>query len=405
MKVRNATNPHATPAENATFAAFAAALERDGFSPITRACYASDWWTVAEHAHRASGRKFRLQDFAPQDFDVQRTELAARGTSPATLNRRLSFLRRYTAFAAERDSSLRETAAAFAVMPFRSVPKRVTKVLAPEEERRLRAAADADGVRTSAIVALILGTGLRASEVSDLTRGDVVGPRNAPTALRIRGDRAKTARLAPLSQARIAKVMAAGGGSSSMPLFHGKGDQALGEDGVAGVVERAARAAGVEATPRTLRHTFAVRYLAEHGDDVEGLAHALGQSSAAATRAYQGGNVSEAGSLQVRRWDDVRATSPLAGVRRRRISASKIALERELLAPGAFVPARSLLVERITVVLSGEVEFTVGASRSFAGAGDVVTIPAGVSHRLVAVGGRSARLLHAEPGVRRSRSP
>jgi integrase/recombinase XerD len=402
MEDDSATNPHASVGENARFVAFSAALERDGFSPITRACYASDWWTVAEHAHRASGRKFRLQAFTPQDFSLQRAELAARGTSPATLNRRLSFLRRYSAFAAERDSRLREIAAGFAGTPFQSVPRRLTKVLSPEEEQRLRAAADADSVRTSAIVALILGTGLRASEVSDLTRGDVVGPRSAPTALRIRGDRAKTARLAPLSQARIAKVFAAEVGSNSTPLFRGKRDQPLGEDGVAGVVERAARAAGVEATPRTLRHTFAVRYLAEHGDDMDGLAHALGQSSAAAARAYQGVKVFEAGSLRVRRWDDIEATFPLPGVRRRRVSAVRVALERELLAPGARVPSRSLPAERVTVVLSGQVEFVIGDSRSGARAGDVVTVPAGINHELVAVGATTALLLHAEPVVRRS---
>jgi integrase/recombinase XerD len=403
MEEDSTTNPHASAAENARFAAFSAALERDGFSPITRACYASDWWTVSEYAHGASGGKFRLQNFTAEEFILQRAELAARGTSPATLNRRLSFLRRYSAFAAERDSRLREIAAGFAAMPFQSVPRRITKVLTEDEEKRLRAAADADGLRTSAIVALILGTGLRAAEVSDLTRGDVVGPKGAPTALRVRGERAKTARLAPLSQARIAKVMASDTGTSATPLFRGKGDQALGEDGVADVVERAARAAGVEATPRTLRHTFAVRYLAEHGDDVDGLAQALGQSSAAAARAYQGASVAEIRSVRVRRWQDVEATFPLPGVRSRRISASKVALERELLAPGARVPARSLSTERITVVLSGQVELIVGGSRSTAVAGEVVTVPSGVSHELVAVGPRSALLLHAEPGARRSR--
>lgn len=403
MEDDSATNPHASAAENARFAAFAAALERDGFSPITRACYASDWWTVSEYAHGASGRRFRLQNFAAEDFSLQRAELAARGVSPATLNRRLSFLRRYSAFAAERDSALREIAAGFAAMPFQSVPRRATKVLTADEEKRLRAAADSDGVRTSAIVALILGTGLRAAEVSALTRGDVVGPRGAPTALRVRGDRAKTARLAPLSQARIAKVLASEAGTSSMPLFRGKGDQALGEDGVSGAVERAARAAGVEATPRTLRHTFAVRYLAEHGDDVEGLALALGQSSAAAARAYQDGSVAGVRSVRVRRWDDVEPTFPFHGVRRRRVSASKVALERELLAPGVRLPARSLPAERVTVVLSGQVAFIVGDVRSTAGAGEVVTVPAGVRHELVTVGPRSALLLHAETGVRRSR--
>jgi integrase/recombinase XerD len=396
------SNPHATPAENARFAAFAAALERDGFSPITRACYASDWWTVSEHARRASGRRFRLGGFTADDFRLQRAELTAGGTSPATLNRRLSFLRRYAAFAARSEPALASQASAFASLPFQSVERRTTKALTHGEEQRIRAAADADGIRSAAIIALILGTGLRASELAELTRGDVFGPKSAPTALRIRGPRAKTVMLGPFARPRIAQLLAAERGSAAAALFRTKGDVPLGEEGVAGVVERVARQADVEATPRTLRHTFAVRYLSEHRDDVEGLAHALGQTSLAAARAFREEAARAGPSIQVRPWSDLQELTPQPGVRRRSYPGARVRLERELLAPGTEIAREASAVERLTVVLSGRVTLSVGEMRIEAGPGDVAHVPSGTACDLIVGETQPALLLHAEPTPRRS---
>jgi integrase/quercetin dioxygenase-like cupin family protein len=400
------SNPHATPAENARFAAFAAALEREGFSPITRACYASDWWTISEHAHRSTGRKFRLAGFGSDGFRLQRAEHASKGVAPATLNRRLSFLRRYSAFAARTEPALGETADAFAALPFQSVPKGAAKALRPAEEQRLRAAADALGVQSGALVALLLGTGLRAIEVAALTRGDVIGPHASPTAVRIGGPRTKTVLLGPFAQARIAALLATEEGDETAPLFRGKSGAALGDDGIAGVVERAARDADVEATPRTLRHTFAVRYLSEHGDDVDGLAEALGQVSPATVRAYRaeaetGGRI----AVAVRNWSGLDEVELQPGVRRRSVNGSRVVVERDLIAPGSKLPSRSLPTERITFVLSGRVAFRIGSARLEAGAGDFVPVPADTAHSLAACGDHPALVLHVSAQPRRSGGP
>ena len=394
-------NPHATAGENARFAAFAAALERDGFSPVTRACYASDWWTVSEHAHRATGRKFRVATFGADGFALQRAELAARGTSPATLNRRLSFLRRYSAFSARTSPALREVAAAFAALPFETVPPRTTRALTLSEETRLRAAADALGSQTGALVALLLGTGLRAGEVASLTRGDVIGAASAPTALRVSGPRAKTVHLGPTAQTRIAAHLAEAPGPGDAPLFVGKSGTALGEDGVAGAVERAARDADVDATPRTLRHTFAVRYLSDHADDLDGLAHALGRVSPASVRAYRAESESAGAALAVRRWADMDEQTPSPGVRRRTFGGARVVLERDLIAPGTSVPRRAHPAERVTLVLSGRVAIRAGTQRVEAGAGDFVPLAAGTAHTISVIGDRPALILHVTTPPRR----
>ena len=99
-------NPHATPAESARFRSFLGALEEEGLSPVTRTCYASDWWNVSESAHEATGGLFRIDRYGARDFLAYRAREAARGVSPATLNRRLASLRRYAAHAGGRSAEL-----------------------------------------------------------------------------------------------------------------------------------------------------------------------------------------------------------------------------------------------------------------------------------------------------------
>jgi integrase/quercetin dioxygenase-like cupin family protein len=387
-------NPHATAAENARFAAFAAALEREGFSSSTRACYASDWWTTSQFAQRASGRRFRLDRFRAEDFLLQRAELSAQGAAPSTLNRRLAFLRRYSAFAAERDASFADVAAEFAAVPYQSVPRWSTKPLTRAEEERLRRAADARGVQEAAIVALLLGTGLRASEAASLVRGDVVGPAAAPTALRVGGPRAKTVMLAPRAQERLGAHLAASRGGRADPVFHGRGDAPMGEDGIVAAVEQVSRDAGVEATPRTLRHSFAVRYLCEHRDDLDGLARALGQKSLTAARAYREQAESVEPAARALAWGELDETEPQPGVRRRTFAGARLGADRELLAPGVRIAPHAHAEEQVTFVLSGRVAVHVGASRFEAGAGGLVHVPSGVSHGIAAVRDRPALLLH-----------
>jgi site-specific recombinase XerD/quercetin dioxygenase-like cupin family protein len=327
------------------------------------------------------------------------------GASPATLNRRLSFLRRYSAFAADREPALRDTALGFAALPFQSVPRRPAKSLTPAQEKKLRDAADALDKQSGALVAVLLGTGLRASEVADLTRGDVIGPRRTPTALRIRGARPKTVLLGPFAQSRIAEILASESGGDERPLFFGKAGAALGEDGIAGVVERAARDADVDASPRTLRHTFAVRYLADHGDDLDGLAQALGHVSLSSVRAYRAEAERGGPVVQVGRWSGVDEVAPADGVRRRSVTGSRVVVERDLIAPGAEVPPRSFAAERITIVLSGRVIVRHGSTRAEAGAGEFVTIPAGMVHAIAAAEDRPSLVLHVSAQLRRRSGP
>ena len=336
---------------------------------------------------------------------MPRSSISTTRFSPATLNRRLSFLRRYASFAAAREPALRETAAGFAALPFQAVARRTTRALAHADEQRLRAAARDLGPQCGAAIAVLLGTGLRAADIAGLSRGDVVGPHATPSALRVRGPRAKTVILGPLAQRGVADLLAAERGGSGDPLFRGSRGAPLGEEGIAALVERAARGAGVGATPRTLRHTFAVRYLSEHRDDLDGLAQALGHVGLAAVRAYRAEAESGGPVVDVRRWADVPEAAPAPGVRRRSFPGSRFVVERDLVAPGTELVFGANGAERMSIVLAGRVQVRCGPARFEAGAGDFVPAPAGAAYRISIVGDRPALLLHVVAAPRRASAP
>lgn len=394
-------SPHATSAENARFGAFAAHLAADGFSPATRACYASDWWNVAERAHAATGRRFRLDAFGADGFRAQRDELSRLGSAPATLNRRLAFLRRYAAFAAESEPALARVAAEIAEIPFLPLVRRPVRALTHAQEERLRDAADAAGPRESALVALLLGTGLRAGEAAALRRSDVVVAPGPGSLVRVRGPRSKTAVLPPRSRDRLEALLRSAKGRAADPVFVAAGGGALGEEGVADAVERVAAAAGVTATARTLRHTFAVRYLSEHRDDVEGLARALGQKGLAAARAYRAAAGAGPPAARVVRWADAEESAPTAGVSRRVISGALAEAERTVLAAGAALPSHSHPDEQFTFVLRGRCTCESRSGSSELSTGDVLHLPGGEPHSFTA-GPSGAVLLHVFSPPRRS---
>jgi integrase/recombinase XerC len=365
-------NPHVTPAESVRFTRFLAGLEAEGLSASTCACYASDWWNVSHQAHDALGHPFHLLRYRPEDFLVYRAREAARGVSPATLNRRLAFLRRYASSSVGRPLG-------FERIPFQPVTRPSTRALGPEEERSLRAAAEAEGASANAMVALLLGSGLRAAEVAGLHRGDVEGPKGAPHALRVRGERPKTIVLPPRASAALAALLRDHAGPAE-PLFRDEDGGPLPEPKVAETVARLARAAGVEATPRTLRHTFAVGYLREHRDDVEGLARALGQASLASARAYRDEANAEGGARLVR-WEDLPEERPSPRVERRVLRGARLEASRTVRRPGATFPETAHPEEQVVYVVSGRIVYRVGDRRVEAGPGDLVVIPAGTAHR------------------------
>jgi quercetin dioxygenase-like cupin family protein len=91
------------------------------------------------------------------------------------------------------------------------------------------------------------------------------------------------------------------------------------------------------------------------------------------------------------RWSDVEEDEVFDGIARQRITGDSFNLVRYTYAPGSLFPEHSHPEEQLTVVHSGEIEFTVGGETLVLRGGMLAIIPAGVPH--------GARVLGAEPVV------
>jgi len=158
-------------------------------------------------------------------------------------------------------------------------------VLAAE---RISEAATFRAVRNLALVVLMLHAGLRVGEVIRV-RLDDIERQGRKGWLRIQGKGRKERRV-PLNKTarRVLERWLAQRTArrvSAETLFVGQRGQALDPASVRRIVADLARRAGVQATPHTLRHTFAHR-LVEAGVGLEKIAALMGHASLNTTRRY-----------------------------------------------------------------------------------------------------------------------
>lgn len=168
-------------------------------------------------------------------------------------------------------------------------PKQVTppvQALSARELGRLLAAAE-NSTRDTAILNLLARAGLRVGEVVNLQLEDVdINGRSGW--LLIHNSKGNKTRQVPLnSEARQALKawLSERPQATVQQVFLSHTGQALAERDVQRMVAEYARMAGVQATPHTLRHTFATRAV-EKGVDVATLAMILGHSRLETTNRY-----------------------------------------------------------------------------------------------------------------------
>lgn len=265
------------------------AAER-GAARNTLAAYAAD---LADAAAFLGARGVALSGADAASLSAYLESLAASGLSARTAARRLSALRQFHRFLYReriRDDDPTDQLA----RP--RLARRLPRVLSAEEVARLieaaRAAPPPEGLRDAALLELLYGSGLRASEVITLPRAAF----NAATeALLVRGKGGKE-RLVPLgprARAAVAAMLAAEGQGQKkspsrwlVPARSASGHltrQTLGH-----IVKRAASAAGIDparVSPHVLRHAFAT-HLLEGGADLRSLQAMLGHADVSTTEIY-----------------------------------------------------------------------------------------------------------------------
>lgn len=261
-----------------------------GLSPHTIRAYANDLDSLLTHASRMS-----RTSVAGVDIGVLRSWLAqllAKGASRATMARRASAARMFTAWAV-RDGLADTDAGARLATP--RATRKLPEVLRVDQAAAVMSAAAEDatpiGLRDAAIVELLYATGARVSELCGLDVDDLDRDRRT---VRLFGKGAKE-RVVPLgapAARATASWLARGRPSLAAPdsppalLLGARGGRLDPRAARRVVHQRLAAVPGVgDLGPHGLRHTAAT-HLLEGGADLRSVQELLGHATLATTQIY-----------------------------------------------------------------------------------------------------------------------
>jgi integrase/recombinase XerD len=220
--------------------------------------------------------------------------LAARrrqGVSPRTTARELVAIKAFYGFLCEsRTSPQNPTAQMQSPRQWQHLPQVLTQA---EVERLLQTpdTATAIGQRDAALLELLYATGLRASELVELTTDqvDMVG---GWLKVRGKGGRERVVPVGEIALVQLADYMLGGRPKllkqrQTAVLFVNRSAQALTRQGLWKIVKKYARQAGIATpmSPHTLRHSFATHVLAG-GADLRSLQQMLGHVDISTTQIY-----------------------------------------------------------------------------------------------------------------------
>ncbi len=265
-----------------------------GYADNTRQAYARDARQFLEHLKSGLGRPVKISDVADINGRTFRGFLAARrkqGASSRSLARTLSALRALFRWL-ETGEIVRNRTIMQVAMP--KIPRSLPKPLTVDKAKQLvdsRTETELDWVaaRDKAVFLLLYGAGLRISEALSIRLRDA--PIDGRDTLLIRGKGGKE-RLVPLLPVTIAAIRSylAQCPYELQPadqLFVGVKGGALSPRIIQLAIARLRERLELphDATPHTLRHSFATHLLSE-GADLRQIQELLGHASLSTTQSY-----------------------------------------------------------------------------------------------------------------------
>jgi integrase/recombinase XerC len=279
----------ATPEERQRITAFLRHLHQTGRSPRTLASYEADWQKFGRWSAATNGEPFDVRRITSLDITDFRSHSLRNDDAPASINRRLVFLKRYCAFCRDRGDLKREV-----WKGIKAVPHVRTQPLAPKSLDRksvrklLREVELRADPRDRAIVYIILYTGLRVGELVKLRREDIELSPNKGRII-IQGSVGKGCKQrqipVPLDARKAVQLYLETRSDDNEALLVGQRGP-LQEDAIVRILRKYAEPLGIKVTPHTLRHTFAFTYLENNENDLVGLASILGHENLQTTRIY-----------------------------------------------------------------------------------------------------------------------
>ena len=242
------------------------------------------------HHHGEGMGLGRLANLAQSDMRAYLAHERARGIAARSLARKLSAVKGFIRWLAERED-FDATAVLSARAP--KFSRKLPRPLSEEAARAMIAQVDVQAMvpwiaaRDAAVITLLYGCGLRISEALGLTGSDAP----LPEVLRIigKGSKERIVPVLPAARAAVAEYLrlCPYAPTPKGPLFLGARGGALNPRLIAKAMETARGALGLPATatPHALRHSFATHLLSA-GGDLRAIQELLGHASLATTQVY-----------------------------------------------------------------------------------------------------------------------
>jgi integrase/recombinase XerD len=223
--------------------------------------------------------------------DVERLGNGWRDLSHATVARKAAALRRFFAFLADEGHRADDPGAA---LPRPGARRSLPKVLSHQDidrlfaaiaDRQARVPPDPNDLRLSALIELLYGSGLRATELVSLPR-NAIQPDRPYIILKGKGGRERLAPISDRARAAVAAWRAHVANDRAWLFPSGKGH--LSRIRLYQLIKALAADAGIppdRVSPHVLRHAFAT-HLLEGGADLRALQAMLGHADIATTEIY-----------------------------------------------------------------------------------------------------------------------
>jgi len=264
---------------------FQKSLERQRKHSSTVKSYLNDVRQFHKWAKNTLGEEYTLSEITRSDLHDFRAFLLTRNAPSTSINRRLTALRQFFEFCAQ--EQLVSVNPVNDVSGIHSKPQTPLVLTRKESLIFLRAAEQYKHPLETAVVLLLLHTGLRSSEICALTIGDLhLTPRDSR--LFIRGQVGKKMRFVYLTtraQAAVRRYCTRRGirmmtrKRRNEILFTQRNGKPLTQQVIDHIIKRIGKMAGVPTvTPTMLRNTCAVQLLLQ-GDAAEKVARTLGMVS------------------------------------------------------------------------------------------------------------------------------
>jgi site-specific recombinase XerD len=269
-------------------------------SPRTVASYRDSLRMLIVFAHHDTGKQphtLDWDDLTPEVISAFLDHLEThRGNSPRTRNLRLTAIRSLFAYASLRHPEHAALIQRVLAIPAKRFDKAIVSFLTAAEIDALVDAPDLrrwEGRRDRALLLLDAQTGLRVSELTGLTCGDVCLGTGAHVRCEGKGRKQRAVPLTADTEAVLAVWLTERNGLRDEPLFPTRTGRRLSSDAVERLVRRHARTAAAAqpsittktVTPHTLRHSAAMALL-HAGVDTAVIALWLGHADIRSTHVY-----------------------------------------------------------------------------------------------------------------------